>query len=125
MGPTCRNMALSLAIVMLHTTCSTLPPPTAKPLTEAMTGFCRLLMASFISSVGHDDQAGARLAPDAVDAITDFVAHPGCEHVAVMRPVQRDRADGAVFRIRDFLELHGMLLSNDALRAQPFDLRRS
>src|SRR6218665_4724 len=51
-GPTCRNMALSLAIVMSHTTCSTLPPPTAKPLTEAMTGFCSLSMASYISSVG-------------------------------------------------------------------------
>ncbi len=53
MGPTWRNTALSLAMVRSHSICSTLPPPTAKPLTEAITGFCSFSIASYISSVGN------------------------------------------------------------------------
>jgi len=41
-----------LAIVMSQTICNTLPPPTAKPFTEAITGFWSRSMLSYISSVG-------------------------------------------------------------------------
>jgi hypothetical protein len=37
-GPTCPKLALSAAIVTSHNTCSTCPPPTATPLTAAITG---------------------------------------------------------------------------------------
>ena len=38
MGPTWRKVACSLATVRSHMLASTLPPPTAKPLTMAITG---------------------------------------------------------------------------------------
>jgi hypothetical protein len=38
-GPTCPKTAVSAAIVKSQITCSTWPPPIAKPFTMAMTGF--------------------------------------------------------------------------------------
>lgn len=37
-GPAWPNRAVSLAIETSHSTCSTWPPPTATPLTAAITG---------------------------------------------------------------------------------------
>jgi hypothetical protein len=59
-----------------------------------------------VAGAGQHDHAGARLAPDRVDAVADLVAHDVIEHVAVVRPVQRDGADRAVFLVEDGLVAH-------------------
>ena len=48
-----------------------------------------------VAGAGQHDHARARLAPDGVDAVADLVARHVREHVAVMRPVERDGADRA------------------------------
>src|SRR5438477_937653 len=54
-----------------------------------------------VAGAGQDEHAGARLAPDGVDAVAHFVAHDGGEHVAVIGAVQRQRADRPVFLVED------------------------
>src|SRR5437763_3162923 len=56
-----------------------------------------------VAGAGDDQHAGAGLAPHFVDAVAHFVAHDWREHVAVIWPVQGQRADRAVYFVNDRL----------------------
>jgi hypothetical protein len=59
-----------------------------------------------VASPGYDKNAGARLAPDPVDAVAHLMAHHGGEHVAVIGPVQGQGPDRAILLIEDRLVAH-------------------
>ena len=53
-----------------------------------------------VAGAGDDQHARSRLAPDVVDAVADLVTHLRREHVAVVRPIERQPADRAFFSIK-------------------------
>src|SRR5690606_11330984 len=57
---------------------------------------------------GQHQNARAGLAAHLLDAVADLVAHGLGEHVAVVGPVEGQRADGAVFLVGDLAICHAV-----------------
>ena len=132
-GPTWRKTALSLAIVMSHMTCKhvaaadrvavdrgddrLLQPLDALVHVEGRqhAGIKRRVLHAglapadaeeAVAGAGDDQDAGAGLAADRVDAVAHLVAHRLGEHVAVIGTVQRQGPDRSVLAVQDRLVTH-------------------
>jgi hypothetical protein len=59
-----------------------------------------------IAGTGQDNHASPSFPSDFINAVANLMTHFFCEHVAVLWTIHRDGSNGAIFFVKDFVELH-------------------